>query len=632
MTTTTRHIRRGALAFGLALLMLAPFALAQDDGNEASFNGDIRVGFTTVDVNGAERKFDEDYNIEQGPRLFDLHFDFVPDAEARKFVDRIDFSAENLGGDTFETLRVSARKFGAYNFSFDRRVSEYFYNDIIEPVGLSDPALAFAGDFHHFDFERVHDRANLDIDLTEAAKVYFGFDRYTRVGESTTTLDISRDEFELDKPIDESYNQYNLGFSYDWDRVTLVLEERFEEFDNDVRIFLPGQSLGEDPTDATIVDFFFLNQPYEFDTYTHTARLNARPTDRLTIGVAASLIDLDLDVTADEESQGTAFNGQPFTTDAEGNGSIEREFELFDIDLAYQVTDRVAVIGALRTYNLDQDGDFAFGGTLNRGLWEVETTSIDLGVEIGLSPGLVVSAGLREEERDTDWAIAEGGELEFEEETTDHTGWFANVGWSPNDRFRFDGSYEDSSYDDPFTLASATDRERIRLRARYKLTDAFSINGAYSLRSFENDNSGWEADYDQANLTFQYQTDEVHASFGYGTIDIDRSIFQIVTTLPGFGGGQELPFDIQYDAESDFLNGHLRWKVTDLWTVGGDARLYENDGSFGLEREDLRAYAEVGLGAYALRGGLRTVDYDEEVANFDDYDADILELSIGYRW
>jgi hypothetical protein len=67
--------------------------------------------------------------------------------------------------------------------------------------------------------------------------------------------------------------------------------------------------------------------------------------------------------------------------------------------------------------------------------------------------------------------------------------------------------------------------------------------------------------------------------------------------------------------------------------VGGDLRLYQNDGSFGLERDDYRAFVEVGFAdAYTARLAYRTVDYSENAVSFDDYDADILEAAIGYRW
>ena len=46
--------------------------------------------------------------------------------------------------------------------------------------------------------------------------------------------------------------------------------------------------------------------------------------------------------------------------------------------------------------------------------------------------------------------------------------------------------------------------------------------------------------------------------------------------------------------------------------------------------EALDAIPSAGLCVVHL--GYRTVDYNEKDFDFDDYDADILEAGIGYRW
>ena len=61
--------------------------------------------------------------------------------------------------------------------------------------------------------------------------------------------------------------------------------------------------------------------------------------------------------------------------------------------------------------------------------------------------------------------------------------------------------------------------------------------------------------------------------------------------------------------------------------------LYENEGSFRLEREQARLYSEFGFGkGYVAHVGVRQIDYDEGLDNFDDFRADIAELAVGYRW
>ena len=66
-------------------------------------------------------------------------------------------------------------------------------------------------------------------------------------------------------------------------------------------------------------------------------------------------------------------------------------------------------------------------------------------------------------------------------------------------------------------------------------------------------------------------------------------------------------------------------------TVGGRFYRYENDGSFALNLDDQRLFVDVGLtDTYLLHFGLRHIDHRED--RFDDYDADLVELSLSMRW
>ena len=68
-------------------------------------------------------------------------------------------------------------------------------------------------------------------------------------------------------------------------------------------------------------------------------------------------------------------------------------------------------------------------------------------------------------------------------------------------------------------------------------------------------------------------------------------------------------------------------------TLGANLRLYENDGNFDREQDDYRIYADIELpNNYLIHLGYRSVDYDEPVAGFNNYDADITEFGFGYRY
>lgn len=605
-----------------ALIITVPVPAAAQSGD--GFDGSLLIGFRNVDVNGAERKFREDLDLDDGPRLFEFRLDLAPEGGIGGGVaDHLYLDASNLGGDPYETVAFGLGKTGAYDFTYSRRSSSYFYEDLILPAELADIRGSTGGDFHHFDFDRVHDRAGLDLDLTSDAKLHFGFDRFTKVGTGSTTLDLQRDEFELERVIDESLNDYYGSFEYAWDKVTLVLEERYRDYQNLVEIFAPGQNEGESPG-GSIIDFYFLDQPYDLTGLRHTARVIARPNPRFDLVVSASLDNADLDVEATERSKGIGFNGLPFTTDVAGAGEIERDTEFYDVDLTYRFTDRLALVAGGHRRDLDQDGELTFD-VEGRGRWQIQTTGADVGLEFMVSPTLTVGGGVAVENRDVDFTWNADDEVVEESETTDSQGFFASLSWRPSSAVRVTVSAEDNSFDDPFTLASPTDRQRYRVTGRYKWGNGLYVSGVYQLQDYENDNSGWSADADRLALRLGYGHEGLDLSLGYTVGEVNRDIDQIVN--------DSVLFPIAYQADTDMIDGRVRYAFDDRWAVGGSFRVYDNTGSFALTHDDYRAFVEAGFGdGYLVRLGYRMVDYNEDRFNFDDYDADIAELAIGYRW
>ena len=336
-----------------------------------------------MSVDGSEDKYRQHLNLEDGPRLFNLNFELTPTGEMRGLFDRVELDMTNLGGDPFETLRFSIQKFGRFSLKYDRLKSAYFYDDILTgPTESSSPTPAH--DYHTFNFDRVHDRVNFNLHLSNVAKLDFGFDRFTKKGHSTTTLDIERDEFELDKPIDETMSDYSVAFQYSWPRVTLVLEGRIRDYENAVEIFLPGFSEGENPENETELGYYLLDQPYDLRAVIPSLKLVARPTDRFNIKFYAAVEDLTMDIEAHEEVLGTTWMGAPYESSASGEGGIDRKSQLYDLDLDYRFLDWFAVVLGARQRDLDQSGEMVFDEEGGTGDWTLNTTSAHLGLQFDI--------------------------------------------------------------------------------------------------------------------------------------------------------------------------------------------------------------------------------------------------------
>jgi len=607
-----------------ALCLASITALGQS--SPAPLTGSVSLGTRSVDVAGSPTKYREDINLDDGVRLFDIHVNYRP-TEDDAPLDDLTFSASGLGGDPFESIHFSARKYGAYQLKLDRRRSDYFYEDTILPLALASVEGSTGGDFHHFNFERVRDSVSLKMELTPATSLSFGLDRQTRTGESTTSLDIQRDEFELDKPLDESLESLRFGIEHAWQRVTLIFEEEIRSFENVSELFLPGASPGQDAiTNPAELQYFFLDQSYNFDSRSHLLRVVTKPTDRIDLNAMWRREDLDLDTFASEQSLGTTFTDTPFSTDVSGPGRIGRDTESFAIDFGFAVGERTRLIAAHRSNTLDQSGRLLFGTEDGRGAWDIDTDSFEVGAEVALGVRTVLTAGWSTENRDADFDRLAAGLATAEAHTTERGGYFARLQHTTERGLKVSASIEDNRIDDPYALAVPSDSRRYRLALRYAFDNGIGIQGSHRRTDVSNDVSGWISDTEQTDLRLSYARSGTQISAGLSQIDVAREISQLVV-----GGTRQVLFPIAYAADSMLYDLSIRHAVSERVTLGGSLRTYENRGSRALDRDDDRLYAEIGLtDDYELVVSYRDISYSEDL--FDAYEAEVLEFGLRLVW
>lgn len=588
-------------------------------------SGHLSVGGRNVSVAGDDAKFKQQVNLDSGARLFDFGFVYEPAGTGSTVPDRIEAAASGLGGDPYQSLRLGVRKYGSYRFTYERSQSDYFYEDIFLDPADESATRSNGGDYHHFDFQRIRDSADLDVQLTDQAKLLVGFDQYTKKGDRTTVLDLSREEFEMDQSIDETLQNYDIGLVYDWNRASVRVNQRWRQFDNDVHIFLPGASEGSAPGAPTRLDSFFLEQPYGYDSRETQAGLTLRPTDRWDVQADVLYADLDMDVDAVESVIGLDYLGNPLPTPLAADGASNRTIRQVYLSTGYALTGRLRLTASIRDQHLDQDTDLDFASSTGVSDWKIDNTTFALGMEAVLRDDWTVSGGWTTQKRDTDYDQSTDGLGRSADEETQADGYYLVVAYRPGNAFSASFSAEDNSIDDPFTLSSPTDSRRYRLRAAYRWDNGLGVSAAYAWRKHENDDSGWEAKSEQADLRLTYSMDVLSVSVGASFVDLDRSIDQQVQA-----GTRQLLFPISYSADSDFWDGTLRWHLLERVDLLGSYRQYENDGSFKVSRDDARLGVDVRLTPiYSLGMNYRNIDYNED---FESFDADIWEMSIGLRW
>ncbi len=590
--------------------------------NAPGWSGRLAVTARAVGVDGDRAKYDQHVNLDDGVRLEEL---VVKRAGAGSGPDHIGVGLFDLGGDPHERIEVSVREFGRYRFDYRRRRSEYVYDDILIPPEDASAEGSTGGDFHRFDFDRVQDQGRVELSVTDRAAVEASYDRYRKRGDSTTVLDVEREEFAMEQPLRESLRIAALGLRYRFDAATLVITERYREYDNDGSIFLPGFSAGSDPEAPAELARFTLEKPVGHDSREHVLQLRVQPDARSELDVNVTRADLDGSHRARERALGTTFAGEPLERDTTGGGDLNRDTTVVDVHGRYAVTERVRLVAGLRYRDLDQRGTVTFGATSDHSDWTLRSTALELGVEASLTPALRASAGWTGERRKQRYRL-EAEPTQRVDEQTGHDGYFVDLSWSPIRGLGLELMVEDASIDDAFTLTSATDRRRYRAQARYRWGEAWSVAASHRHTERRNGNTGWEARHRHSELRLSYTAPRLLLSLGAVRVTTDRDITQSVFNLV-----RRRVFDIDYESRADFLDAAASWQVTDRLRLGGGARHYRNDGSFEVDRDDLEAHAELGFaGGYAVRIGYRSIDYQE--ADLESYDAHLTELSLRKRW
>src|SRR4030042_220742 len=107
-----------------------------------------------------------------------------------------------------------------------------------------------------------------------------------------------------------------------------------------------------------------------------------------------------------------------------------------------------------------------------------------------------------------------------------------------------------------------------------------------------------------------------------------------VDTPRSFGGpGGAFLWEILYEGKGSIFDASLSFELSQALKAGAYALLYNNTGSYEIGRTNLKLYLEYNfIGGYVAQAGIRHVNFRAERGGFNDYKANIFELSFGYRW
>jgi len=612
--------------FLILTLIIFGFSTALSlQGEEESKNlyGKLLFGYRFVDTNGTVERYKQDINLDDGLRLFNFNLQIVPNETFKNLFDRIDINMYNFGGDPYETFRLAIQKSGRYKFQYDRKKATYFYADQHEVGGhLLNP--------FSFDFDRTMDNIFFKLLINKNVDLYVNFDRYNKKGDSVITLDINRIEFEFDKPIQEDYKQMSLGVDFHMQNFSFVLEEKVMDYENTNSLFLPGYADGG--TGArypSALNLLILDQPYDLKTYTHTFKATARPFDRLLIKGYAQISNQDMDLTYSEEADGINYLGKFFMYGSSGKGSFERNIQMYDFDVTYLLFDRLALVGAFRFQDFEQEGYLTIDGERQDAKLNYDNRALEGGLQYQFSTRMTLTTGYRNEIRELD-----GTETVTYEDQTTRNGLFGNIKWDITQAFKITADYQFGTYDEPYTLISPTSFHRFRFTAKVRW-EAFNFSGSYLWNKSESEvyDDLWNSTKNQLSLRAGYHGKKVQIFGGYSLIDVEHKGDRIVAYPPSWTGAGTFLWEIFYEGKSNLLDASVSADLANNWRVGGYTNIYWNRGFWEIDRFTFKGYVEYTFSnGFIAQFGYRYVDFEESLSGFNDYSASIFEISFGYRW
>jgi hypothetical protein len=227
------------------------------------------------------------------------------------------------------------------------------------------------------------------------------------------------------------------------------------------------------------------------------------------------------------------------------------------------------------------------------------------------------------------------------EEKTQRNGYFGNLKWDFSN-FKFTADYQRSYYDDPFTLISPTGADRFRVTARFR-EKRFNISGSW-LKTKSKSEIGddlWESGKSQIKLRAGYIAEKYKIFAGYSLINTDHTAARTIGYPPSWSGaGGTFLWNIDYSGKAQLFDCSFSLNLTEKLKLGAYGNIYVNDSNvsqnndfFEISRTTAKWYLDyIFDDGFVVQLAHRYVEFKETSSAFNDYRANIFEISFGFRW
>lgn len=212
---------------------------------ESAVSGSIDFGYRWVDFRGGHfNTYRSVVNLGEGPKLFGS--DLTIQGPGKRLFDRLDISANNWGGDPYNTLRIGARKMGVYDFSADYRNIAYF--NFLPSFANPYRESGLLVNQRSYDIQRRVTEIRLDLRPGKRVVPFLAYGRNSNFGTGITTLVSSGNEYPITNRIRDHLDNYRGGVRVEMSRWHVTLEQGGTLLKDDQQVFTSGFNAGNRTT------------------------------------------------------------------------------------------------------------------------------------------------------------------------------------------------------------------------------------------------------------------------------------------------------------------------------------------------------------------------------------------------
>jgi hypothetical protein len=605
--------------------------------------GQIAIGIRAVSQDGSESRYDKDIDLDSGVRILDTHWVLSPaNRSVDTWYDRIVVDVNGAYGDPYENYAAQVYKAGRYRFDARTRKADYKY--------------AVTGSHNVWDTTRWFTDVSASLNATTALELYAGFNHVSQNGDTGRTLDISRNEFEVDVPLDSRSQTWLVGGRYHRGGTSFYLQQEQYSFKNNVPRSTESNT-GLNPDEAE-VDFFSEQEVQAIDAPATKGGFSANLLDnRVQVDGDLMYSKQRLATSFDSYWEGLNFQRALVNTLDGAAGSGDREVLHGNIFAGFSINRAASFTARYRHRSWDQNAFTQVTGaqrfvdsgdsTLSQERYFTDYSITDNQFLVGAKGNFVIGSAYGEVGFSNREQIFDNDVFADDADTQTVAFRFGGT-LRPNRMLDLKASYDYGDIDDPFTSISPTRVDRFRLRINSRPVMGLIVGGHYTYRKVENTVSEFDFKQQGFGLNASYVMDT--SSFftvSYTRQSLDRSI--PTSFWVGFAA-PTLSTVLQDLANNVFsVAADVTLSDTVPFAIYGSASVVSSDSDELGFIDATTPGAVVALNFYDVIAGVRYtfarglffdaqgrfIDYADDnvfVNGLDDYDAAIFTLALGFRF